>query len=173
MLLQDEAEKSEQIEEPKGYLKTMVDKMAEYVHRNGVEFEENIKKKNDERFDFLNEKNIYFKYYKNKLTCMKEAAGSSVHLASPISKNIRRSPSRSESSESETDKVSQKYFSSSSQIATTSSDSEDDKKKQRSSRKKHKSSHKKSKKSYRKHSRRRHHKESSSKRKRHRSRDRS
>ena len=42
----------------------MIDKLAEYVARNGIEFEENIRKKNDERFDFLQFDHKYYKYYK-------------------------------------------------------------------------------------------------------------
>jgi hypothetical protein len=38
------------VEHPKGEIKIMIDKLAEYVARNGIEFEENIRKKNDERY---------------------------------------------------------------------------------------------------------------------------
>ncbi len=41
--------------------------MAQYVVRNGTEFELNIKKRNEERFNFLNEENLYYKYYKSKI----------------------------------------------------------------------------------------------------------
>ena len=43
--------------------KSVVDKLAEYVARNGEVFEEQIKRKNDPRFEFLNVQNIYFPYY--------------------------------------------------------------------------------------------------------------
>ncbi len=42
----------------------MIDKLAEYVSRNGIEFEENIKKKNDERFEFLNKGSLFNAYYR-------------------------------------------------------------------------------------------------------------
>jgi hypothetical protein len=48
-------------------LKTIIDNMAEYVVRNGSEFELNIKNRNEERFNFLNEDNLYYKYYKTKI----------------------------------------------------------------------------------------------------------
>lgn len=48
-------------------LKTIIDNMAQYVVRNGSEFELNIKKRNEERFNFLNEDNLYYKYYKTKI----------------------------------------------------------------------------------------------------------
>jgi len=44
-------------------LKSVVDKLAEYVARNGEVFEEQIKHKNDPRFEFLSANNIYFPYY--------------------------------------------------------------------------------------------------------------
>jgi hypothetical protein len=48
-------------------LKTIIENMAQYVVRNGSEFELNIKKRNEERFNFLNEENLYYKYYKSKI----------------------------------------------------------------------------------------------------------
>ena len=47
-------------------LKAVVDKLADYVSRNGEEFEEQVKKKNDPRFDFLKIDNLYFPYYMYK-----------------------------------------------------------------------------------------------------------
>lgn len=41
--------------------------MAEFVVRNGIEFELNIKKKQDERFNFINDDHVYNKYYRNKI----------------------------------------------------------------------------------------------------------
>lgn len=48
-------------------LKVIIDNMAKYVVRNGPEFELNIKKRNEDRFNFLNEDNLYNKYYKSKI----------------------------------------------------------------------------------------------------------
>ena len=42
-------------------LKVVVDKLADYVSRNGESFEEQVKKKKD--FDFLKSDNIYYPYY--------------------------------------------------------------------------------------------------------------
>lgn len=47
-------------------LKAVVDKLADYVSRNGEEFEEQVKRKNDPRFDFLKIDNLYFPYYMYK-----------------------------------------------------------------------------------------------------------
>ena len=47
-------EESVSIEEPSGNEKTVIDKLAEYVSRNGIEFENNLRNKNDSRFEFLN-----------------------------------------------------------------------------------------------------------------------
>ena len=57
----------ETIEQPTGEIKIMIDKMAEYVVRNGIEFESNIKKKQDVRFSFINDDDVYNKYYRNKI----------------------------------------------------------------------------------------------------------
>ncbi len=48
-------------------LKTIIMNMAQYVARNGIEFESNIKKRNEERFSFLNEENIHYSFYKSKI----------------------------------------------------------------------------------------------------------
>lgn len=60
-------EEDETMEEPIGKLKIMIDKLAEYVHKNGIDFEVNLVKKNDERFEFLNENNKFNKYYRLKV----------------------------------------------------------------------------------------------------------
>lgn len=56
----------ETIEEPSGNEKILIDKLAEYVGRNGPEFEDNLHKKNDSRFDFLNPDHRFYKYYINQ-----------------------------------------------------------------------------------------------------------
>ena len=48
-------------------LKPICDKLAEYVARNGKQFEENIRTKNDPRFDFINETSDHYTYYQTKV----------------------------------------------------------------------------------------------------------
>ncbi|XP_063930077.1 splicing factor, suppressor of white-apricot homolog isoform X2 [Zophobas morio] len=52
---------------PSGEVQIVIDKMASYVAKNGVQFEEIVKAKGDPRFEFLNENHEYYKYYKNKI----------------------------------------------------------------------------------------------------------
>ncbi|XP_030763854.1 splicing factor, suppressor of white-apricot homolog [Sitophilus oryzae] len=59
--------------EPSGDAQVVIDKMADYVFKNGIQFEEIIKQKNDSRFDFLNETHEYYKYYRSKLNELKAA----------------------------------------------------------------------------------------------------
>jgi hypothetical protein len=49
-------------------LQPIIDKMAEYVARNGTDFENTVKNKNDVRFEFLNEGHVFFTYYTFKRT---------------------------------------------------------------------------------------------------------
>lgn len=66
-------EEPESIEEPEDEtIKLLVEKMVEYVYKNGPEFEDNIRSKNDERFSFLNEDNKYFQYYRSRLRLRQE-----------------------------------------------------------------------------------------------------
>jgi hypothetical protein len=60
------------LEEPAGATKIMINKLAEYVARNGIEFEENIKKKNDERFEFLNKASQFNVYYRLQIKKFEE-----------------------------------------------------------------------------------------------------
>lgn len=53
----------EHIVPPPPDLKLVVDKLAEYVSRNGEDFEKQIGQKKDSRFDFLNSQNVYYPYY--------------------------------------------------------------------------------------------------------------
>jgi hypothetical protein len=50
--------------EPSKEIKQIIDKLADYVARNGPEFEETIKAKNDTRFEFLNTSHEFNSYYK-------------------------------------------------------------------------------------------------------------
>lgn len=62
---------SEKIAEPEGDVKVMIDKLAEYVARNGLEFEENILSRNDKRFDFIKEGCEFNRYYRNQIDNLK------------------------------------------------------------------------------------------------------
>ena len=61
--LYQQQEQLDRIIPPPPDFKSVVDKLAEYVARNGEVFQEQIKNKNDPRFEFLNADNIYFPYY--------------------------------------------------------------------------------------------------------------
>ncbi|XP_065663694.1 uncharacterized protein LOC100210071 isoform X2 [Hydra vulgaris] len=52
-------------------LQPVIDRLALYVVKNGDEFEEGIKLKEDPRFDFLNSWNMYNKYYTQQKFLMK------------------------------------------------------------------------------------------------------
>lgn len=49
-------------------LKVIIDKTAAYVLKNGKEFEDILRTKNDERFTFLQYTDQYYKYYTYKVT---------------------------------------------------------------------------------------------------------
>lgn len=53
---------------PPSELRVIIDKTAAYVLKNGKEFEDILRSKNDERFTFLQYKNQYHKYYTYKVT---------------------------------------------------------------------------------------------------------
>lgn len=48
-------------------VKPIIDKLAEYVARNGSAFEESIRTKNDPRFGFLDRDHIHHNYYQLKV----------------------------------------------------------------------------------------------------------
>ena len=48
-------------------VKPIIDKLAEYVARNGSEFEQSIRTKNDPRFGFLVRDHMHYNYYQLKL----------------------------------------------------------------------------------------------------------
>lgn len=50
-------------EPPEGVEKTIIDKLAEYVSRNGREFEKTMLKKDEQRFGFVKNDHKYYKYY--------------------------------------------------------------------------------------------------------------
>lgn len=49
--------------EPSADLKPVIERLANYVAKNGNEFEEGIREKRDPRFDFLNNWNMYHGFY--------------------------------------------------------------------------------------------------------------
>lgn len=53
---------------PPAELRTIIDKTAAYVLKNGKEFEDILRIKNDERFKFLKYTDQYYKYYTYKVT---------------------------------------------------------------------------------------------------------
>ena len=56
----------DQIIPPPPDLQPIVDKLANYVAKNGPDFESIIKAKNDPRFEFLNPWNTHYSYYQLK-----------------------------------------------------------------------------------------------------------
>ncbi|KAK5851858.1 hypothetical protein PBY51_023376 [Eleginops maclovinus] len=56
----------------------VIDKLAEYVARNGVKFEASVRAKNDPRFDFLQPWNQYNPYYEFKKNYFMQREGRSV-----------------------------------------------------------------------------------------------
>ena len=70
-------------------LKSVVDKLAEYVSRNGEVFEKQIKQKNDPRFQFLIQSNIYHPYYLyKKQQCIMGMNTSKTSLCESMSSSI-------------------------------------------------------------------------------------
>lgn len=53
---------------PPPELRVIIDKTALYVLKNGKDFEDILREKNDERFTFLRYKDPYYKYYTYKVT---------------------------------------------------------------------------------------------------------
>lgn len=66
--LSDEIPIPAEIQCPPQELKIIIDKTASYVLKNGKDFEDILRAKNDQRFTFLQYKDPYFKYYTFKLT---------------------------------------------------------------------------------------------------------
>ncbi|EFA12338.2 Protein suppressor of white apricot-like Protein [Tribolium castaneum] len=71
-----EPEEDDSFKTPTGEVQIVIDKMATYVAKNGVQFEEIVKAKGDPRFEFLNESHEFYKYYKNKIKLITEGEGS-------------------------------------------------------------------------------------------------
>ncbi|XP_066919078.1 uncharacterized protein [Clytia hemisphaerica] len=56
------------IVEPSADLQPVIERLAQYVAKNGDEFETGIREKKDPRFDFLNNWNVYHGYYLQRKT---------------------------------------------------------------------------------------------------------
>lgn len=154
-----------QIEEPSGNEKVVIDKLAEYVGRNGVEFEENLRKKNDARFEFLNDGHKFYAYYMSqvKVFSSKKVAEEKENETKTKRKHkSKKNKKSSDTGESE---------SSSESSSSSSSESEEEKKKRE--KRKDKKKHKRRKSKHEKSSSSRKHRDSSSSRKKHKKRSRS
>lgn len=66
---------------PPSELQVVIDKTAAYVAKNGVDFEETLRKKNDVRFQFLDKSNEFYQYYFFKVN---EIRGTTVPPPAPI-----------------------------------------------------------------------------------------
>ena len=58
---------------PSALERPIIDKMAQYVARNGLEFEVMMRKKNDERFRFLNSWHPLHSYYEHQRDALRPA----------------------------------------------------------------------------------------------------
>lgn len=73
-------------EMPPDFLQTIIDKTALYVAKNGTEFEEILRIKQDPRFTFLDLENEYHPYYMNKVRL------SRIEIGSEIVEKIQKKP---------------------------------------------------------------------------------
>jgi hypothetical protein len=80
---EDESPK-EDFKVPTGETQIVIDKMATYVAKNGVQFEEIVKAKGDPRFEFLNENHEYYRYYKNKIKSAVEGEEAGQAATAPL-----------------------------------------------------------------------------------------
>jgi len=62
-----ESSSSTNVIPPPPDVKPIIDKLAEYVARNGSAFEQSIRTKNDPRFGFLERDHIHHNYYQLKV----------------------------------------------------------------------------------------------------------
>ncbi|CAF0718364.1 unnamed protein product [Brachionus calyciflorus] len=153
------------IEEPSGNEKIVIDKLAEYVSRNGVEFEENLRKKNDLRFEFLNKEHKFYNYYQLQVKNMtkkreeenkkedveeikdkKESRSKRSHKSSH-KKSRKKSTEKSNSSESSRSSSSSSSSSSNNEHTDSENEKNNDNKrkvKRKHKHKSHKSRHEKS-----------------------------
>ena len=90
---QSDNEAKEAFEEPPEYLQTIIEKAALYVAKNGAEFEEILRIKQDPRFTFLDLENEYHPYYMHKVKLSRIEIGTEasvkVHKKSEIVKKAQ------------------------------------------------------------------------------------
>ncbi|KAJ7309719.1 hypothetical protein JRQ81_007781 [Phrynocephalus forsythii] len=77
-------------------IQPVIDKLAEYVARNGIKFETSVRAKNDPRFEFLQPWHQYNPYYefKKQFFLQKEANGSSKQVV-PLCEDVAADPASS------------------------------------------------------------------------------
>ncbi|RNA35658.1 RNA-binding 26 [Brachionus plicatilis] len=141
------AEKDQEVmEEPSGNQKIMIDKLVEYVFRNGPEFEENLRKKNDSRFDFLNSDHKFYRYYKFKIETMlkKKNEEDEIKNNKRSHKSHRKDRKKSEDATSESDDSDLSASDNSENGRENEKKHEKKRPKERKKHKRHKSRHEKS-----------------------------
>lgn len=81
---------------PPDYLQTIIDKTALYVAKNGTDFEEILRIKQDPRFTFLDLENEYHPYYLNKVRLSRieigPEASEKVHKKPEEVKKVQEAP---------------------------------------------------------------------------------
>ncbi|ENN71879.1 hypothetical protein YQE_11494, partial [Dendroctonus ponderosae] len=88
---ESDEESAEACSMPPTDMQTVIDKMAEYVSKNGEQFEAIIKQKQDHRFVFLNNDHKYHRYYKSKLESLTNKA-KAPQLKNPAPKPKQKKP---------------------------------------------------------------------------------
>ncbi|XP_048521985.1 serine/arginine repetitive matrix protein 2 isoform X2 [Dendroctonus ponderosae] len=88
---ESDEESAEACSMPPTDMQTVIDKMAEYVSKNGEQFEAIIKQKQDHRFVFLNNDHKYHRYYKSKLESLSNKA-KAPQLKNPAPKPKQKKP---------------------------------------------------------------------------------
>lgn len=103
---------------PPSELRAIIDKTASYVLKNGKEFEDILRTKNDQRFTFLQYTDPYYKYYSFKLTGIvcpsAEITANEVHSQSEKPKpscNHEIKPTKLDASKTISNHIAQLYFS--------------------------------------------------------------
>ncbi|KAM4708818.1 splicing factor, suppressor of white-apricot homolog isoform 3-T4 [Discoglossus pictus] len=76
-------------------IQPVIDKLAQYVARNGIKFETSVKAKNDTRFDFLQPWHQYNPYYEFKKHFFMQKEGILTTQAAPTSDHNTDAPSES------------------------------------------------------------------------------
>lgn len=83
---------------PPPELRAIIEKTAAYVLKNGKEFEDILRTKNDQRFTFLQYKDPYYKYYSFKLTGIVPCPSTSAQITVNEGNEILPQPEKPKSS---------------------------------------------------------------------------